>query len=313
MALNLFSRLHLDGRGFDRTLQKSQEKVKAFGKNTAKSFGLIRSSVAFAFGGAGFTILAKNTIDYADRIDKLSKKLNLSTESLQSFDVAARTSGSSLEAIQAALIRLNRRLTQVFVEGSGGTYEPAFRRLGITAEDFVKLGLDGIFLKIAKAIQKNKVPLTELNDVTRALGLGAADLIPVFKDGFADAAESAKTLNLLMKEEIKLAVDVKDAMVEIGTTIKPVILSTLKLMNDVRNLVAFPFRLIGASFGASSVSPNSVGGFGRNLENIRTITGEQAMQPAVESLKTVSQDLKNLVNDITAAGTNINRTLNEKL
>jgi phage-related protein len=71
--------------------------------------GALGSLVPLATG-AGLAAMAKGAIDAADNMNDLSQKTGVSVESLSKFQQAANASGTSIEGVGAAMIKLNRNL-----------------------------------------------------------------------------------------------------------------------------------------------------------------------------------------------------------
>jgi hypothetical protein len=81
---------------------------------------------------------------YGDKIADLAGKTDLSTKSLQAFDVMARTGNTSVEAISAGVLKMSRGL----VDGSD-----AFRRLGLDVEKLKRMTPEEQFKAVAVAIE----------------------------------------------------------------------------------------------------------------------------------------------------------------
>jgi hypothetical protein len=81
---------------------------------------------------------------YGDKIADLAGKTDMSVQSLQAFDVMARTGNTSVEAISAAVLKMGRGI----VEGSD-----AFRRLGLNVDQLAKMAPEEQFKAVAVAIE----------------------------------------------------------------------------------------------------------------------------------------------------------------
>ena len=104
---------------------------------------------------AGLAAFAKGAIDAADNLRDLSQKTGVSVENLSRFQQAAEKSGTNIEGVGNAMVRLSRGMAEAAATGKGPASE-ALRTLGISAVDASgKLrGVDQVMLEVADRFQK---------------------------------------------------------------------------------------------------------------------------------------------------------------
>jgi hypothetical protein len=83
----------------------------------------------------------------------------------------------------------------------------AFAKLGVSAEMLRTARLEDIFAKVGAAFEGWINPQPLLGALREIAGKGATALIPAMADGLQDAAEKARTLGLVMEDEVVTALD----------------------------------------------------------------------------------------------------------
>ena len=134
--------------------------------------------------GVGLAAMIRGTADTAGELDDLSKRLGISTQKLQAFRFAAVMSGQSGETFTAAMVRLNRGMSQA---AAGGNRELAglFQRLGISLRDSngrVRTAADAL-PQLAQAFMRNENAALRTRMAMVAFGRSGEALLPMFTDG----------------------------------------------------------------------------------------------------------------------------------
>ena len=152
-VMDLVAKIGLDNSEFDKNLTSSENKFSGFGKTIAsgaKTIGKVGVATFAAVGTAitgATTALIKNageTAAYADQIDKASQKLGFSAEAYQEWDFILQHSGSSIDSVKGAMIKLQKA-----AEGGG----EAFEKLGINQEEFLSMSNEQQFETAIQALQ----------------------------------------------------------------------------------------------------------------------------------------------------------------
>ena len=152
--------------------------------------GALGSLVPLATG-AGLAAMAKGAIDAADDMNDLSQKTGVSVESLSKFQQAANASGTSIEGVGAAMIKLNRNLAT----GNAGATE-ALTSLGVSATDASgKLkSTDAIMLEVADKFAKMPDGAGKTAAAMALFGKAGADMIPLLNGGSKAVTDLSATM-----------------------------------------------------------------------------------------------------------------------
>jgi hypothetical protein len=141
--------------------------------------------------GAGLAAMAKGAIDAADDMNDLSQKTGVSVENLSKFQQAANASGTSIEGVGAAMIKLNRNMAT----GNAGAAE-ALTSLGISATNASgKLkSTDAIMLEVADKFAKMPDGANKTAAAMALFGKAGADMIPMLNGGRKSIEDLAATM-----------------------------------------------------------------------------------------------------------------------
>ncbi len=174
--------------------------------------------------GAGLVAMAKGAIDAADNMNDMSQKTGVSVERLSQFDQAARMSGTSIEGVGSALVKLNRGLVD-------GKAQEALQGIGISATDAAgKLKpTDQILLEVANKFAAMPDGAEKSALAMQLFGKAGADMIPMLNMGdeaikqlavtmTSDFAKGADNFNDKME---KLNTKFQQLGVEVGSALMP--------------------------------------------------------------------------------------------
>lgn len=152
--------------------------------------GALGSLVPLATG-AGLAAMAKGAIDAADDMNDLSQKTGVSVESLSKFQQAANASGTSIEGVGKAMIKLNRNLAT----DNAGAAE-ALTALGLSATDASgKLkSTDAIMLEVADKFAKMPDGANKTAAAMALFGKAGADMIPMLNGGSKAVTDLSATM-----------------------------------------------------------------------------------------------------------------------
>lgn len=150
--------------------------------------------------GAGLAAMAKGAIDAADNMNDLSQKTGVSVESLSKFQQAANASGTSIEGVGAAMIKLNKGLAA----GTGPAAD-ALKTLGISAIDASgKLkSTDKVMLEVADKFKSMPDGAQKTALAMQLFGKAGADMIPMLNGG----SKAISDLNATMSTDMAKGAD----------------------------------------------------------------------------------------------------------
>lgn len=175
-------------------LVRGLQGVERAGADVNRSLGGIGSVLGSLTGGivalgaglsaAGLVAFAKGAIDAADNMRDLSQRTGATVENLSRFDQAARMSGTSIESVSGAMVKLSRGLNEAAATGKGGAAD-ALRTLGISAVDATgKLkGADQVMLEVADRFQGMRDGSQKAALAVQLFGKSGAELIPMLNEG----------------------------------------------------------------------------------------------------------------------------------
>ncbi len=157
-------RLTADGRVLVNQINKADQSVKQFavdadkaGRKADLAFTLAKRAAAgltAALSVGAFAGAIGQTVDFGDKIQKLSDRLGISTEALSQYQHVAELSGVSFQTLTMGLQRMVRRIS----EAANGTGEAkdALKELGLEASALEKLQPDVQFEVLAEALNNVK-------------------------------------------------------------------------------------------------------------------------------------------------------------
>lgn len=96
--------------------------------------GLVALTAASIAAAAGLFFVAKSVSDTEQHFDDLSRQTGLSTDNLQTLDIVARQSGSTLDKLVGSIGQLQRKLIDAS-EGGTSRFSIGLRKLGVDLED----------------------------------------------------------------------------------------------------------------------------------------------------------------------------------
>jgi hypothetical protein len=148
--------------------------------------GLTGGVLALGAGlsAAGLAAFAKGAIDAADNLRDLSQKTGVSVENLSRFQQAAEKSGTTVEGVGNAMVKLSRGMAAAAETGKGPAAE-ALQTLGISAVDASgKLrGVDQVMLEVSDRFQGIRDGARQADLAVKLFGKAGADMVPMLNEG----------------------------------------------------------------------------------------------------------------------------------
>lgn len=186
---------------------KTQKAFKSVDKNLNKTSAALKGLAkrfVLAAGAAGVGGFIKSTVDSADKLDKLSKRLGMSVKALSEYKHVADLSGVSFETMTMGLQRMTRRVAEAAI--GTGEAQGALKELNLDAEVLNQMPLDEKFETIAKAIGGMKSESDKVRVAMKLFDSEGVSLIQTMDktgDKIAKARKEARKLGL--------AIDADDA------------------------------------------------------------------------------------------------------
>jgi len=247
-----------DARPFGQAVRRATNDI-----NTGLLGGIRGQLLAFA-GSAALANAARQTIEFASRFNDASQKLGVGVEFLQEASYAAEQTGASLSDVEVALRNLQR--AQVTALSGGSSAAEAFERLGVSLTDLKTLNPEQMFRRVGDHIAKSNPSAQQLSDTIKLMGRSADALLPAFRSGFSEMAESAQRLGLIISEEVITQLDdMGDSIDTIALKMRSSLAPAMSWLADrladtwsfVETSIAAPARFLGALSGGASASEAS--------------------------------------------------------
>jgi len=217
----LIVKLGADSKGYNKTLTKAGVMAKNVGKK-------IRSSLAGRmvglFGAAALGKFARDAVEAADKVDHLSRRLNIGAEDFQKLDFAAKLSGSTTDSLAISLQRIDEAQGRLAV-GNKET-AAAFKMFGVTADEAIGIEKAELFKRVAAEL-KGIVPTGQQKRAIQQLFGAEAGLknIRMFTEGLDDMMQTASDSGTIMADEqIRMAADFKDQLATFKAEVMPIFL-----------------------------------------------------------------------------------------
>lgn len=156
---------------------------------------------------------AKDSLEAADSLGKLSQRTGASVESLSVLTLAAKTADLSQEDLATGLARLSRSFSELQAGSPKAT--AAFRRIGLSAAELKGLSLDQVLVRIADAFATFADGPQKAAAAMAIFGRTGDTMLPLLNDlangGFAQLERRARELGLVItKDTARAAQDFND-------------------------------------------------------------------------------------------------------
>jgi hypothetical protein len=172
-----------------KVTRQSSKKMTDSNKLLAGGFNKVR--IAAIAAAAGIIYMGKQTLKEVDRIQKLGKKLDTTTEFLSKMKFVAEQSGVAFEQLATGFTMMQRNIGDAS-EGVGEAKQ-AFEMLGIKAKKLMELSLENQFMVIAEALANTKNATTRTQVAMDIFGRSGSSLNQILKDGILSMKQLAET------------------------------------------------------------------------------------------------------------------------
>ena len=242
--------LRTDNTNFKKGIDESNQRMDDF----RKKVGLAITAAGAAI--TGFAVLSvKNFADYADSIDKLADRSQLTTDLVQEMALVLGRNGQAVEDLDKVMDGLDKALGALQL-GTGKQVQ-AFHDLGITVDDvnFEADRMDEIFLTVIKRLQ-NVEQDTKRTQIATDLFAGGQKALAVTltnsNEQFDEIRRQAHEMGLVLENDgVKSGAALTDQMgdlgaqmamvqVRIGELISPFLIMLLdKLIAVTNSIITF--------------------------------------------------------------------------
>ena len=215
---DLVAKITLDSTEYEKGIINSQESAKSWGngiKSAAKvgATAIAAVSAAVVAVGAGLTKSVKSVAEYGDKVDKMSQKIGISSDSYQKWDYVMQRAGTSVDNLKMGMKTLSKQAE---------SNSDAFQKLGISQEEVSSLSQEELFERTVKGLADMEAGTERTALATELLGRAGADLGPLLNEG-SDAIEEqmeiAEKYGMVMPEEtVKASAAFRDSVTTMQMT-----------------------------------------------------------------------------------------------
>lgn len=218
-------------------VDKASKEFKSVENTATSSFGKITkaagaASLALAGVGTALSVIAKQTIDYGDKLHKLNLRLGVNVTQLDKLRQIADLSGVTFETLTMGLQRMTRRVA----EASNGTGEAvnALKELNLSAEHLNQISPDEQFRVISRELMNVNNSGTRAALAMKLFDSEGVALIQMMA-GLEDKMK--KTNSAMSKDAVASMAAYKDNMTKLSENVKqtflPILSDIVKGINEV--------------------------------------------------------------------------------
>jgi len=222
----------LDRSKFSESIKGAQKETKSLGgfiqKNSAqiKKTGMAMTAAGAVITGA-IGKMVSGYVKAGDEVHKMALRTGFSTEALSELRYAAEISGASLGDVEKGV----KKMSKTIMDAKDGmaTYVRSFDRIGLSAEDLIKLSPEEQFNTIAKAITAIESPTIRAATAQEIFGRAGTQLLPLFAEGekgLEALKQKAREMGIVFDQEAAdKAAKLNDAMTTLRESFKGVTFS----------------------------------------------------------------------------------------
>jgi hypothetical protein len=205
-----------------KEVNRGMNRIRNATARAGKAFRGLKAAAVSLVAAGGLSLLVKRSLDFADSIDKVSRRLGISVEALQEFRFVAQIAGVSTRTLDMGLQRFTRRLSEA-QNGTGEALE-ALRELSrILGVDLINSGMntEQTFVQLAGAFAKIEDGGDRARLAMRLFDSEGVSFLQFLGDGIAAMEamrEQAREMGLVLgRDTVASAVKAKDQLTILGT------------------------------------------------------------------------------------------------
>lgn len=206
-----FVEANVDDKGFHSKMKRMGDRIKGFG-GLLRNIGLGAAGLGTAMFAPLFGIF-KEAAGWGDDLNDAADRMDTTAEAVARLGYAAELSAASLEDVETA----NKKVTMTAADAAEGNEDAAkaFKQMGISAEDFLRLPVDERFAMIADTFEGVNDKTEQMAFLFQLFGKSAAKMLPLIKSGgqgLRDMFEEAERVGAVMSgDDAKKAAKAMDA------------------------------------------------------------------------------------------------------
>ena len=202
------AKLSIDIEARLASLQAGLDKAGLLAESTANqisgAFGGLKSvaatvgpALASALAGASIAGFLRQTIDGIDALNDLSDATGASIENLSALEDAAARTGTQMDTVGSALVKLNQQLAAA---KPGNETDQALRAIGLSAEELRRIDPAQALLQVAQSLQQFEDDGNKARLVQELFGKSVREVAPLLKD-LAESGQLNATVTKAQADE----------------------------------------------------------------------------------------------------------------
>lgn len=274
--------LGLDAAEFTRGLSKSEYQTTQWLRSLDAGIESARTGAlaSFAAMGAAAAVLDRQLNDIAGFQD-LADKIGDTAQEVASLKLAADLSGTALDTVAGASVKLTTALAKTDDESKGAAL--GLKAIGIEVGAFKQLSPVAQFEEVAKALSGFEDGAGKTATAVQIFGKSGADLIPILND----LAEEGGRQVTLTGEQIKAADDYSKSTARLRSEVKTLVAMTAA---DAAPVMTQMVQMLRDTVQYSTQASDGVGLFQQSLGGVRN-----ALQAVLVVGSEVTHTLKSIV------------------
>lgn len=201
----------------------ADKELKSLGKSLEAHKATIQkvtavSAAAFAGLTAAIGASVKSYANAGDQVQKMAQRIGFSTTALSELKHVAELSGTSLEAIEKASLKMGKTLLDASDESMMA--QRAIERLGVSLEDLGRMSPEERFFTLASAVGDVQDPTRRAAMAMEIFGKSGTQLLPMLDagaEGIAAMRAEAHDLGIVFDEDAaNAAAHFNDNMLRLG-------------------------------------------------------------------------------------------------
>lgn len=273
-------------------MQKIADAARQAAASTSLLDGAIGKLAAAATVGA-IARLGSEVLQSAGRLQDFHERTEVSIEALQRYEVIAKQSGSTLEAVSSAVFQMGRRLA-----GDDRSAAEAVRALGLNLADLKAMRPEDAFNELGKAVATIPDPMKQSELGTKLFGRSVQEMLPVFKH-LSDETGPYVTLTSQQVETLDLLGDTYE---RVKASMIPATVAYLDQKLNISGLVEAVQLLTGALSDLPKVQGEAAASLDRyNTSMAKAIEQRALLAPTLAEAQAREQVFVDAINAAKAA------------
>lgn len=228
---SLLIAVKMDNTDLDKGLKQAESKVSSFADR-------IKAGALAKFGtlvSVGFIMSeVKNLTAVADELGKIADRIGADVPKLQSWAVASKLAGGSVQSFYGTAERLGGELQRIAITGKSRLL-PFFESMGVSTLDAAGKARDvfDVLTDVAEAVEGMDKATSSGMLKRLQLDEGTIGLLQMGKKGMQDLIRYERELGVFQKEDTVIAANYNDAMDRFARTLNMSFLPVMRLFAPV--------------------------------------------------------------------------------